>query len=109
MQLLEGYPLEIMPVEDQCPALDFGSGGTIAGFVRQISSRVVSFDHCALFGTRMALLTFQLSGRDQLSFVVDIMWTEKSDGGFVSGGTLLAVGVPDFQNHEVVLASANDD
>jgi hypothetical protein len=108
MQLLESYPLEIMPVEDQGPKLDFGSAGAIAGSVRQISSRVVSFDHCVSFGTRMALLTFQLCGRDQLSFVVDIMWTEKADGGFVSGGTLLAVGVPEFQDQAVVLTSPNN-
>jgi hypothetical protein len=103
-QLLAGCPLEIMPVDDESSASDFEDGRAIAGSVRQFTSRVVGFEHSVRIGTRMALLTFQLGGRDRITFVVDIMWTEKADNGYASGGTVLAAGVPDHPDHEVALA-----
>lgn len=106
--LLEGFPLEIMPVEEQGGALDLGMARSISGSVRQISSRAVSFDHDELFATRIVLLTFQLGDQGPLSFVVDVMWTEKSDGEFASGGTVLAAGVPSSEDREPELASASD-
>lgn len=93
-QVLGEYPLEIMPVEEQGGMYDIELSQPTTGSVRQISSRAVSFEHTEKFTTRMVLLTFRLGGQKKLSFVVDVMWTQKNDKGFVSGGTVLAVGVP---------------
>jgi hypothetical protein len=107
-QLLASFPLEITPVDDQCPAFDFESGLAIAGSVRQFTSRVVAFEHGVPIGTRMAMLNFKLDGREQLTFVVDIMWTEKAENGYASGGTVLAAGVPGQHDREVALAATGD-
>jgi hypothetical protein len=91
MAMLEDYPLEIMPVADH-PEFD-GKMTPIDGLLQQISSRVVSFEHTESISTRTVLLTFQLVDT-RLSFVVDVTWTQKVDGAYSSGGTVLAVGVP---------------
>jgi hypothetical protein len=91
MALLEDYPLEIMPVADR-PEFD-GEMTPIDGVLQQISSRVVSFEHTESIPTRTVLLTFQLVDT-RISFVVDVSWTQKIDGAYSSGGTVLAVGVP---------------
>jgi hypothetical protein len=59
-----------------------------------MSTQGVSFEHDECFSTRIVLLTFRLADNQQLSFVVDVMWTQKTVNGFTSGGTVLAVGVP---------------
>lgn len=91
MAMLEDYPVEILPVADH-PELD-GEMTPINGVLQQISSRVVSFEHTESISTRTVLLTFQLVDT-RLSFVVDVSWTQKIDGTYSSGGTVLAVGVP---------------
>lgn len=88
------HPLEVMPIEERGASLDAKWADPIRGFIRQISSRAVCFEHAEPFGTHLVLLTFTLSHGQQLSFVVDVMWTEKSGTAHVSGGTVLAVGVP---------------
>ena len=93
-QLLSDYPLEIIPVEDHDQPFDTKSVSTIAGVLRQISSQAVSFEHDEAFLARVVLLTFRLSDDQRLSFVVDVMWTQKTVSGYTSGGTVLAVGVP---------------
>jgi hypothetical protein len=93
-QLLSDYPLEITPVEDHDQPFDAKNVSTIAGILRQMSSQGVSFEHDEAFMARVVLLTFRLSNDERLSFVVDVMWTQKTVSGYTSGGTVLAVGVP---------------
>jgi hypothetical protein len=102
-QLLNHFPIEITPVEDRgesdCELID-----PITGFLRDISSRAVSFEHAEPFGTHLVLLTFELDRKQRLSFVVDVLWTEKSGDGFSSGGTVLAVGAPAGEDLDELLA-----
>jgi hypothetical protein len=93
-QLLSDYPLEIIQVEDQREPFDAKSVAPVPGVLRQISSQGVSFEHDETFAARIVLLTFRLSDDQRLSFVVDVMWTQKTVNGYASGGTVLAVGVP---------------
>jgi hypothetical protein len=93
-QLLSDYPLEIVPVEDHEEPFDSRSVAPITGRLRQISSQGVTFEHDESFAARIVLLTFKLADEQRLSFVVDVMWTQKTVDGFTSGGTVLAVGVP---------------
>jgi hypothetical protein len=93
-QLLSDYPLEIIPVSDQDEPFDSRSAAPVTGRLRQISSQGVTFEHDDAFGTRIVLLTFRLGESQRLSFVVDVMWSQKTIDGFTSGGTVLAVGVP---------------
>ncbi len=92
-QLLSDTPLEIVPVEDQDVPFDVKSVAPIAGTLRQISSQGVTFEHEEPFAARIVLLTFKLTD-EKLSFVVDVMWSQKAVDGYTSGGTVLAVGVP---------------
>ncbi|HTM52955.1 MAG TPA: hypothetical protein VL175_02965 [Pirellulales bacterium] len=93
-QLLSDYPLEVIPVEDRDEPFDNTSISPIPGVLRQMSTQGVSFEHDESFSTRIVLLHFRLADEQQLSFVVDVMWTQKTVNGFTSGGTVLAVGVP---------------
>lgn len=93
-QLLSDYPLEIVPVEDHDEPFDSKSVTPIAGSLRQISSQGVTFEHHDTFVARIVLLSFKLADEQRLSFVVDVMWTQKTAEGCTSGGTVLAVGVP---------------
>ncbi len=105
-QLLSNFPIEVTPVEDRGDS-DCELTDPVAGFLRDISSRAVSFEHVEAFGTHLVLLTFKLGDKQRLSFVVDVLWTEKSNGGFASGGTVLAVGVPVEEDlDEMVACSA---
>lgn len=92
-QLLSDTPLEILPVEDQDEPFDSKSVAPITGALRQISSQGVTFEHEEAFAARIVLLTFKLAD-EQLSFVVDVMWSQNTVDGYTSGGTVLAVGVP---------------
>ena len=92
-QLLSDTPLEIVPVEDQDEPFDSKSVKPITGALRQISSQGVTFEHEEAFAARIVLLTFKLTD-EQISFVVDVMWSQKTVDGYTSGGTVLAVGVP---------------
>ena len=102
MELLADYPLEIVPVDER--------GETsillppLIGTLQQVSSRVVSFEHLETVPTRTVMLNFQ-AGQQRLSFVVEVTWTQKVDGAFSSGGTVLAVGVP-MSEQEPELARA---
>ena len=49
----------------------------------------------APLGARLVLLTFELDDGKQLSFVVDVLWTQSTNGQFTSGGSVLAAGVPE--------------
>ena len=93
-QSLASLPLEIAPVvdngEDDCEL-----ASAIDGSIEKISSAGVSFLHAEPFVARVALLTFRLGEKQRLSFVVDVLWTEVTGAGFMTGGTVLAVGVPD--------------
>jgi hypothetical protein len=86
-------PMVIAPVvdhdESSCELAD-----SIPGCLREISLHGVSFCHAKPFVARVAVLTFDLDERQRLSFVVDVLWTEASAECFVTGGTVLAVGVP---------------
>jgi len=93
-QLLGDIPLEIVPVEDQSEPFDSKSVAPIAGALRQISSQGVTFEHEEAIAARIVLLTFKLPD-EHISFVVDVMWSQKTGDGHTSGGTVLAVGVPD--------------
>jgi hypothetical protein len=92
-QLLSDTPLQIVPVEDQDVPFDSKTVAPIVGTLRQISSQAVTFEHDEAFSARIVLLTFKLAD-EQLSFVVDVMWSQKAVDGYTSGGTVLAVGVP---------------
>lgn len=93
-QLLGDFPLEVTPVEDQEGEFASNSAVTITGFLRQISSQGVTFEHDSAFNTRIVLLTFKLTDEQRLTFVVDVLWTQPTPAGFTSGGAVLAVGVP---------------
>lgn len=92
-QLLSDTPLEIVPVEDQDEPFDSKSVAPITGALRQISSQGVTFEHEEGFAARIVLLTFKLTD-EHISFVVDVMWSQKTVDGYTSGGTVLAVGIP---------------
>ncbi len=55
--------------------------------------RGIIFSHQTPFVAPVALLTFHLD-QTQLSFVVDVRWSKIAGERFLSGGTVLAVGVP---------------
>jgi len=92
--LLKDYPLAVVPIEEAGFKLQCERAQPISGTLRQISSNNVSFEHIQPFTPRVVLLNFNLGAESQLSFVVDVVWTQKSGEGFASGGTLMAVGVP---------------
>ena len=102
-QLLKHFPIEITPVEDRgdtdCELIE-----PIPGTMLEVSSRSVSFDHTEPFGTHLVLLTFKLGTTQQLSFVVDVLWTERLGFAYTSGGTVLAVGVPAEEDLDQMLA-----
>jgi hypothetical protein len=93
-ELLSQYPLEITSVDNYPSDSPCRLGKAIDGATRQISSTAISFDHSEPLESQIVLATFKLRKHERLSFVVDVIWTEKIDSGFVSGGSLLAVGVP---------------
>jgi hypothetical protein len=101
--LLKDYPLEVVPIEEAGFKIRCERAQPISGTLRQISSNNVSFEHIEPFTPRVVLLNFSLSGQAQLSFVVDVIWTQKSREGFASGGTLIAVGVPAQEDVRSVL------
>ena len=91
-------PVRITPVVD----LDDENcelGTPVHGVLREISLRCVSFIHAKPFIGRIAVLTFKIGEHQQISFVTDVMWTESMRGGFISGGTVLDVGVPCAEGH----------
>lgn len=104
--LLKDYPLEVVPIEAAGFKLQCERAQPISGTLRQISSNNVSFEHTEPFTPRVVLLNFKLSEEAQLSFVVDVIWTQKSAEGFSSGGTLIAVGVPTRDNVRSVLRTS---
>ena len=96
--------MEIAPVvnhdESYCEL-----AGAIPGSLRDISSRGVSFCHAQPFVAPDAVLTIELGDNERLSFVVDVLWTKASPEGFITGGTVLAVGVPAPQEERRELAA----
>jgi hypothetical protein len=90
---LSQFPLQVIPVADDDDAFDMGSAHAIGGSLRTLSSRVVCFQHDQAFTEHVALLSFKLGTREQLCFVVDVVWTKVFNDGFVSSGAVMAVGV----------------
>jgi hypothetical protein len=104
---LSQFPLEVIPVKDDGDAFDIGSARSIAGRLRAISSSVVSFEHDEAFAERVVLVTFTVENREQLCFVVDVIWTGTVNDGFASSGAVMAVGVPDDQASKTCLVESN--
>jgi hypothetical protein len=94
------YPLQVVPVEQSGNAIASLSAVPIAGVLQRMSPRTVTFAHDHAFAERIVVLKFHLSTNDQLAFVVEIIWTRKSDEGFTSSGAILTVGVPADQESE---------
>jgi hypothetical protein len=92
-RLLSRLPLEIVAVLER-DEVNHHLARPIAAKLEDISARTLSFFHLQPFLATVALLNFDLGGDSRISFVVDVMWSEKSGSGFASGGTVLAVGVP---------------
>ncbi len=91
IELLADYPLEIVPVDERDETSRLLP--PIVGTLQQVSSRVVSFEHIEPIHAHTVMLNFR-TGQRRLSFVVEVAWTQKVDGAYCSGGTVLAVGVP---------------
>jgi hypothetical protein len=107
-ELLQNYPLEITPIEGH-DALSYSpSMPSMAGSLSRISSRAISFEHAEPLTTHMVLLTFTLGECQQLSFVVEVKWTEKMRHHLTSGGTVLAVGVPATHDRAAAKTALND-
>jgi hypothetical protein len=104
---LSGCPLEVIPVKDDRDAIDIGSAHSIAGSLRTLSSRVVNFEHDETFADHVVILAFTLGKRDQLCFVVNVIWTGKVNDRFVSSGAVMAVGVPAEQVSKTVLVTSS--
>lgn len=102
MEMLADYPLSITPI-DENDEVDAGLP-SVTGTLQQISSRVVSFEHADPIPNRIVLLTFRIA-EQELSFVVDVTWTQSIDGAYCSGGTVLAVGVPNGERQRETVAS----
>ena len=92
---LFGWPLDVMPVAEGPADAASDEPHLLAGRLRQISSRVIVFEHPDPFATRTALLGFRLSSGEQVSFVVELMWTKPIDGELVTSAEILAVGSPE--------------
>jgi hypothetical protein len=90
---LRQLAMEITPVidhdEDRCELAQ-----PLAGALREISARGLSFTHERPFLGRVAVLTFRLAADERLSFVVDVLSTAASPEGFVTSASVLDVGVP---------------
>ncbi|MBI3836479.1 MAG: hypothetical protein HY288_00920 [Planctomycetia bacterium] len=95
--LLARLPLQVTPIEKHRLELDPNFIEKIDGSLCQISTHTVAFNHAEPFATDLVLLDFQFGPGERLSFVVDVIWSQhnKDGRGFMSSGTLLAVGVPD--------------
>lgn len=90
---LRDLPVEVTPVAQQQDGnCEFGE--SLAGTVREMSARAVKFAHAKPFTGQVVVLTFHFGNSQRLSFVVDVMWTEEEDSAFVTGGSVLDVGVP---------------
>lgn len=98
-ELLAGYPLEITPVDDD-ESLAAGAKHSVGGTLRQISSAIVAFEHAEPLATRLVLLTFKFATEEDLSFVVDLMWTKRLGQEYVTSGTILASGIPGCHPHD---------
>ena len=70
---------------------------SIAGSLRTLSARGLSFAHAQPFVSQIAVLTFELGQGQRLCVVVDVLGSEATVGGFLSRGTVLDVGVPGAQ------------
>jgi hypothetical protein len=106
---LSPFPLKVIPVDEHGDAFDTGSAHSIAGSLRGISSRIVSFEHDQAFSERIALLTFILGKREKLCFVVDVLWTHVLPDGFVSSGAVIVAGVPADQVSEMALLESDQE
>jgi hypothetical protein len=87
-------PMEITVVVDHddfsCDLSD-----PFPGTLRDLSASGISFLHWAPINGRIVVLTIRLPEGAHLSFVVEALWTDVTRDGFVSGGSILDVGIPD--------------
>ncbi len=103
---LRQLPMEITTVIDH-DDLSCELSQPLPCTLRDISSRGVSFQHAVPIEGRIVVLTIRLREGNHLSFVAEVLWTEATNEGFVSGGTILDVGIPDDeQDSELVLEPA---
>jgi hypothetical protein len=64
------------------------------GTLRDLSASGISFLHWVPIKGRIVVLTIRLTDGNHLSFVVEALWTDVTRDGFVSGGSILDVGIP---------------
>jgi hypothetical protein len=103
---LRQLPMEITTVIDH-DDLTCDLSDPLPCTLRDISSRGISFQHAVPIEGRIIVLTIRLPENRHLSFVAEALWTEATDEGFVTGGTILDVGIPDDSpNRNILLEPA---
>jgi hypothetical protein len=89
---LELVRMEVTPVLDP-DAENCELGESLSGSLQEVSLRGITFAHHTAFVAPVVLLTCHLD-EQQLSIVVDVRWSKVAGDHFLSGGHVLAVGVP---------------
>jgi hypothetical protein len=87
-------PMEITVVVDH-DDLSCDLSEPFPGTLRDLSASGISFLHWVPINGRIVVLTIRLPDGNHLSFVVEALWTDVTRDGFVSGGSILDVGIPD--------------
>ncbi len=87
-------PMEITVVIDH-DDLSCDLSEPFPGTLRDISAGGISFLHAVPIEGRIVVLTIRLPDDNHLSFVAESLWTDATNEGFVSGGSILDVGIPD--------------
>jgi len=88
-------PVRVTSVEEfENNALDSHDKGFNAA-IRDLSANGVGLMHDCPIDNRRVVLTFDLSGGESISLLVDLQWDmQESDGKYVSGGKLIEVMTP---------------
>ncbi len=100
-------PMEVTVVIDH-DDLSCDLSSPFPGTLRDLSASGISFLHWVPINGRIVVLTIRLPDGNHLSFVVEALWTDVTRDGFVSGGSILDVGIPDearSKHDEVELAA----
>ncbi|MEX2114346.1 MAG: PilZ domain-containing protein [Pirellulales bacterium] len=87
-------PMEITVVIDH-DDLSCDLSEPFSGTLRDLSAGGISFLHTTPIEGRIVVLTIRLPDGLHLSFVAEALWTDVTAEGFVSGGSILDVGIPD--------------
>ena len=106
-EILRKYPLEIAAVGNANLDATALPEPRTKGYVRQLASNSISFEHEEALNSRIVLATFRLSRGEQFVIVVDVLWTERDGDGYLSGGTVLAAGAPDEVSAESCQATSS--